>query len=54
MGLVEEGGEKVERSVPYQAIPKPSTLKRRLRVVTSASVVYWAWADGSWERSLGR
>jgi len=33
VGLVEEGGEKVERSGLYQAIPKPSTLKRRLRVV---------------------
>ena len=35
----------------YQATPKPSTLKRRLRAVISCSVVI---SFGSWERSLGR
>jgi len=48
------GGEKVERTGVYHAIPKPSTLKRRLRVVISASVVGSACVEGSWERSLGR
>jgi len=48
------GGEKVDSMGVYQAMPKPSTLKRRLRVVISASVVYSAWTDGSWESSLGR
>jgi len=48
------GGEKVERMGVYQAIPKPSTLKRRLRVEISASVVGCACTEGSWERSLGR
>ena len=35
----------------YQATPKPSTLKRRLRAVISCSVVI---SCGSWESSLGR
>lgn len=48
------GGEKAESTGVYQAMPKPSTLKRRLRVVISASVVGSAWTAGSWERSIGR
>lgn len=50
----EGDGEKVEMLGVYQAMPKPSTLKRRLRVVISASVVGSALVEGLWERSLGR
>lgn len=54
--LLEPGAEGVNNDLAgvYHDMPKPSTLKRALRWVTSAWVVVPAWTLGSWDRRKGR